>query len=297
MTRAGHITATHPLLRTYYRDLERYAGQHVEHETALRSAFQNLLAGSGRLHGWTLIPEAAAKSGDRLIRPDGTLRDRNSLPRGYWEAKDPRDDLGAEIVRKIDRGYPLSNIIFENTQHAVLYQDKNVVRRAELGNPGELADLLNQFYGFVEPDIRGFEEAVDEFQERVPDLARGLAHKIAEAHQSNRAFIDAFAAFFELCQASLNPNIRREAVDEMLVQHLLTERLIRTIFNNEEFTRRNAIAVEVERVIAALVSESFSRDDYLKGLGPFYVAIEAAARTLPDFSEKQHFLNTIYEPT
>ena len=174
-------------------------------------------------------------------------------------------------------------------------QNKDLARRAQIGNPRELADLLNQFYGFVEPDIRGFEDAVEEFRERVPDLARGLANKIAEAHQSNRAFIDAFASFFELCQASLNPNIRREAVDEMLVQHLLTERLIRTIFNNPEFTRRNAIAVEVERVIAALVSESFSRDDYLKGLDPFYVAIEAAARTLPDFSEKQHFLNTVYE--
>jgi predicted helicase len=139
------------------------------------------------------------------------------------------------------------------------------------------------------------DDAVNEFQERVPDLARGLAHKIAEAHQSNRAFQNAFTGFFELCQSALNPNIRREAVDEMLVQHLLTERLIRTIFNNPEFTRRNAIAVEVERVIDALVSESFSRTDYLASLDPFYTAIERAARTLPDFSEKQHFLNTVYE--
>ena len=94
---------------------------------------------------------------------------------------------------------------------------------------------------------------------------------------------------------SLNPNIRREAVDEMLVQHLLTERLFRTIFDNSEFTRRNAIAVEVERVIDALVSESFSRTEYLKSLGSFYVAIESAARTISDFGEKQHFLNSIYE--
>ena len=100
----------------------------------------------------------------------------------------------------------------------------------------------------------------------MPELARGLAGKIEEAHRGNRAFQDAFAGFFELCQASLNPNIRREAVDEMLVQHLLTKRLFRNIFDNPEFTRRNAIAVEVERVIDALVSESFSRTEYLKSL-------------------------------
>jgi predicted helicase len=81
----------------------------------------------------------------------------------------------------------------------------------------------------------------------------------------------------------------------MLVQHLLTERLFRTIFDNPEFTRRNAIAIEVENVIDALVSESFSRTAYLKSLDPFYAAIESAARTISDFSDKQHFLNTIYE--
>ena len=41
----------------------------------------------------------------------------------------------------------------------------------------------------------------------------------------------------------------------MLVQHLLTERLLRTIFDNQDFTRRNVIAAEVEKVIDALVSE------------------------------------------
>jgi predicted helicase len=41
----------------------------------------------------------------------------------------------------------------------------------------------------------------------------------------------------------------------MLVQHLLTERLFRTIFDNPEFIQRNAIAREVEQVIDALVSK------------------------------------------
>ncbi len=48
----------------------------------------------------------------------------------------------------------------------------------------------------------------------------------------------------------------------MLVQHLLTERLFRKIFDNPEFTRRNVIAAEVEKVIDALVSQSFNRDDF-----------------------------------
>ncbi len=58
----------------------------------------------------------------RTIRPDGTIRDANSLPRGYWEAKDTSDDLDAEIVKKAAKGYSLVNTIFEDTRTAVLYQ-------------------------------------------------------------------------------------------------------------------------------------------------------------------------------
>jgi predicted helicase len=60
--------------------------------------------------------------------------------------------------------------------------------------------------------------------------------------------------------------------------------------------RRNVIAAEVEKVIDALASKSFSREQFLKSLDRFYVAIESAAKVLgQDFTEKQHFLNTVYE--
>ncbi len=62
-----------------------------------------------------------------------------------------------------------------------------------------------------------------------------------------------------------------------------------------EFTHRNVIAAEVENVIAALVSKSFSRAEFLKSLDKFYKAIELAADTIDEFSDKQHFLNTVYE--
>ena len=158
-----------------------------------------------------------------------------------------------------------------------------------------MADLLNDFYDYSEPDFEGFDQAVAEFKERVPELAQGLDAKIKLAHKENRSFQAAFDDFFAVCQTALNPNLSRDAVDEMLVQHLLTERLFRKIFDNQEFTRRNVIAAEVEKVIDALVSQSFNRDEFLRTLDRFYRAIEEAAHTLEEFAEKQHFLNTVYE--
>jgi predicted helicase len=290
------LTPGHRSIRKYYENAAALRDQGVLNEMSVRSPFESLLQETARLKNWTFIAELSGKSGGALVRPDGTLRDRSTLPRGYWEAKDTQDDLDTEIKKKIARGYPLSNIIFEDTQTGVLFQGKQKINGPySLGNPKELAALLNQFFSYTEPDIEEFEEAVEEFKERAPELARGLVEKIQQAHRDNPPFKAAFEKFFELCRTALNPNIRVEAVDEMLVQHLLTERLFRTVFNNPDFVKHNAIAAEVDRVIEALVSKSFDRTEFQKSLDRFYVAIESTARLLPDFSEKQHFLNTVYE--
>ena len=287
------ITAEHPAIDQYYARLDEYRRQRVRHEGAVSTAFENLLTTLAKQRGWTFIPLLAV-TGKRII-PDGTIRDGNGLPRGYWEAKDTDDDLDREIKTKKAKGYPFNNIIFEDTQTAVLHQGKAEVLRVPLSDRNALVRLLVQFFSYIEPDIEGFEAAVVEFKDRVPELAHGLLDKVRGANKSQKKFITAFDSFFQLCRTSLDPGIRKQEVEEMLVQHLLTERLFRTIFDNPEFTQRNVVAHQVDRVIGALVSPSFSRTDYLKSLDSFYVAIENAARTLPDFSDKQHFLNTVYE--
>src|SRR6266480_5091828 len=104
----------------YYKELYAYQEKKVTHETAVRSAFQNLLAAFAQSANWTLIPEQILANGKR---PDGTLRDAFNLPRGYWEAKDSKDVLTVEIRKKITLGYPITNTIFEDTRKAILYQN------------------------------------------------------------------------------------------------------------------------------------------------------------------------------
>src|SRR5258708_19421169 len=82
----------------------------------------------------------------------------------------------------------------------------------------------------------------------------------------------------------------------MLIQPVLTERLFSTVFDNPDFIRLNAIAAEIEKVIDALTSRSFNRHEFLKSLDRFYVAIEGAARSIDAWLERQHFLDTVYEP-
>ena len=62
-----------------------------------------------------------------------------------------------------------------------------------------------------------------------------------------------------------------------------------------EFLRRKAIAAEIEKVIDSITAKHFSRDQFLKPLDRFYKAIEEAALTQTGYTEKQHFLNAVYE--
>ena len=103
--------------------LRNFQNQRVKHEGAVSTAFENLLTHLAKQRGWIFIPLLSLKTGKRLV-PDGTLRDRNGLPRGYWEAKDTQDDLDTEIKKKTTRGYPLSNIIFEDTQTGGPFPEK-----------------------------------------------------------------------------------------------------------------------------------------------------------------------------
>jgi hypothetical protein len=101
---SGLIAPTHRSIRKYYENVAALRAQGVLNEMSVRSPFESLLQETARLKDWTFIAELSGKSGGAIIRPDGTLRDRNSLPRGYWEAKDTQDDLDTEIKKKIARG-------------------------------------------------------------------------------------------------------------------------------------------------------------------------------------------------
>ncbi|MEX0612338.1 MAG: hypothetical protein WD738_23510 [Pirellulales bacterium] len=110
---------SHKEIRRYYDELGAYATHEVAHEGATSSAFQNLLAVTCKKADWHLVPQLATRIRGKNVRPDGTLRDEYFLHHGYWEAKDSSDKLDVEIRKKIERGYPVSNTIFEDTATAV----------------------------------------------------------------------------------------------------------------------------------------------------------------------------------
>ena len=107
--------------RTKLQELNRVRrlGQRREHSPSVQNCLDSYcLDHRERL---VLIPELKTSPSNK---PDGTVKDSLRMARGYWEAKDSHDDLDAEIQAKFNRGYPKGNIIFEDSQTAVLVQKR-----------------------------------------------------------------------------------------------------------------------------------------------------------------------------
>ena len=211
--------------------------------------------------------------GNRIVI-DGAILDEYGLPLGYWEAKDIDDDLAKAVQEKQNAGYPLDNILFQTPQRAILYQNGQEVLDVDITEPAHLIDTLQYLFSYVPPALDNWQTAVSDFREHVPDLASKLKELIEQRHETDPAFKKAFSDFYETCRTAINPELSQDAVEEMLIQHILTERIFRTVFNNSAFTRRNIIAREIENVVDELIRQAFSREEFLKPLDRFYIAID-----------------------
>ena len=291
-----NLKPTHKAIRDYYVSLQQFDQHDIMHEGAVSNPFAFLLDSCAKQVDATLVPQYAMRTpkGNRIVL-DGVIIDQYGLPFAYWEAKDMDDNLSTAVQDKRNAGYPLGNILFQNPEHGILYQNGQKVFDVDITEPTRLITALEHLFAAPPAALENWHAAVAEFKEKVPALGRKLAELIAQQHETNPQFDTAFTTFYQQCRDAINPNLSKAAVEEMLIQHLLTERIFRTVFDNPDFTRRNIIAREIENVIDALIRQAFSRDEFLEPLNPFYNAIENAATLCKDFSQKQNFLNTVYE--
>lgn len=284
------------LITEYLNDLatlKRVSG--AQRESVVREAFKDLLKKWGRSQNLVFIPEHEIITTAKVRNyVDGALMHDLRVPFGYWEAKDADDDLDEEINKKFRRGYPNTNIIFEDSTQAVLIQNGAEVMRCKTDDGSELQRLLELFFGWQRPEIAEFRKAIAQFKADLPAVLTELRRRIDEAQSSNAAFQADAAAFLKQAKSAINPSVTADDVREMLIQHILTEDIFARVFGNNDFHHENNVA----KALHALDS-SFWRGDVkrqtLAALEPYYAAIRSTAALISSHSEKQGFLKAIYE--
>ncbi len=208
-----------------------------------------------------LIPELdyQTKTGKKVV-PDGTVKDALRLDWGFWESKDEYDVLDEEIERKLEKGYPDDNILFEDSQTAVLIQAGSETSRVSMKDAEALDGIINAFINYVRPEVKDFREAISTFQSDLPTILKSLRHLIAEQSKKNQKFCQARDNFLTICRESINPEVSLFDVQEMIIQNILTEDIFLNIFNESQFHRENNIARELEGILNTFFTGTIRRN-------------------------------------
>ncbi len=219
------------------------------------------------------------------LKTNCALLDDFELRYGVWlKLKDK-----TEINTKLVPAYSKENILFQTPQHLIIWQKGKEVFNKEISTPALLIEGLNFFFSYHPP----WQQAPIGFKEKIKMHGNMLLALLEKERKSNLRFLKAFEHFTKQCQEVINLNLSINVVLDMLVQHVLTERIFRKVLNKPNFLTENIIACEIEKVIATLTS--FNRDQFIEKLDQFYVAIETTAASIDDYAQKQDFLNVVYD--
>jgi len=284
------------LVKEYQAEVERiiqYGGS--RNEGAISSAFHKLLNDYCRTKNLFLIPQLELKTkNDKIIKPDGTVKDALRLDWGYWESKDKYDDLEKEIEFKTGKGYPTSNILFEDSQKAILIQNGIRIKEASMNDAAVLDELLSMFVEYERPEVRDFREAIEKFKEDIPTVVNTLREMIEHEEKTNKKFKASADNFLTICHESINPAMTMADVREMMIQHILTEEIFLTVFNESQFHRENNIALELDKVVDTFFTGRTKRET-LEKVDTYYKVIKRTATDIYNHQEKQKFLKVVYE--
>ncbi len=289
---------SYPHIERYRADLQRFLDfGGSDNEQSIRRAFAVCLDSYCRDHRekLALVDELDAGPGPgSRNRPDGTVKDSLRMARGYWEAKDSHDDLDAEIQAKFNRGYPRDNILFEDSQTAVLFQNGAEAMRVDMARPVDLHRLIRRFLDYELPQIEEFRQARQQFKADLPAVLESLREAVADAEAHNPDYQDAAALFLSLCRQTISPDVSDADVREMLLQHILTRDIFLRVFADDQFHRENNVARQLDALEQTFFTGSV-RHQARDRLTTYYGAIGRAADEIADYAEKQQFLKAVYE--
>lgn len=284
------------LINQYYNQRDNLKRVGVTNEMAIKQPFDNLLLNLASAKHYVYATEVTIKNENgKNVRPDGILMNELRIHKGYVESKDTNDTLDEEINKKLYKdGYPKTNIIFQDSIFAVLFQNGVEISRVEMADADKLEKILNQFINYKPEYIEKFDEALHKFKEDIPTIVETLRNTISEEFKTNKNFVTASEDFFEMCQKEINPQITKDDIREMIIQHILTEDLFKSVFDESDFHHENNIASQLENLVNTFMSRSM-RQNQLGELGHYYKTLNAQAALVSDHHEKQKFLKVVYE--
>ena len=147
-------------------------------------------------------------------------------------------------------------------------------------------------------EAQEFRAALTKFQQDIPHILASLRHLISQQEASNTQFRERRHAFLEFCREHINPDINIFDINEMLIQHILTEDIFPHSCQESQFHPENHLAREISQIINTFFTRETHRQT-LKSIEHDYAVIRRQAQNIANHHEnhheKQKFIKVVYE--
>ena len=218
-------------IENYYKNIKEAKLSCTDNEQNIREYFYELLKTYTDREGLKIEREIKEYgNNNKKVYPDGRIK-KDNMVIGWIENKDEKDDFFKEIEKKINKGYPIDNTIFENSKTLTLYQEGKRIETIKMKDSNALNEVIIKFVSFIPKAYKEFYDAFSNLKKILPDLADDLRE------------------FTEMCIKSINIGITEDLAIEMIIQHTLTRDIFVMLFYNQNFHRNNIISNSIENIL------------------------------------------------
>ena len=104
---------------------------------------------------------------------------------------------------------------------------------------------------------------------------------------------EAFEGLLNGLKKNINPSISKDAVLQMLAQHLITQPVFEALFENYSFVANNPVSKSLQRMVLLLEEQSFEKDT--KFLNKFYESVKERVKGIDNAAGKQKVIVELYD--
>lgn len=134
----------------------------------------------------------------------------------------------------------------------------------------------------------------DDWAKDIDKLARSFITLITTHLDAPGTDVRPFERFMKALSQTVNPEITRDEVIELVAQHMITLPIFDAMFPDRDFARENPVSAALEKVVAQFGENAgFARE--LEPLEGFYAKVTTRIRGLQGMAAKQQMLLTLYD--
>ncbi|MCL2624578.1 MAG: DEAD/DEAH box helicase family protein, partial [Planctomycetaceae bacterium] len=156
---------------------------------------------------------------------------------------------------------------------------------------GDIGEWKNAIFGKIVTKC-GDKPYWEQWAKDVAQIATAHTEKIKELLAYDEYAVQ-FQSFLAGLRLDLNPDITEDDVIEMLSQHLITKPVFDAIFGDTEFTRKNPVSQEMEKMVDLL--HDAKRESDMSSLDKFYESVQKRATGVQNAEGKQRIVIELYD--